>query len=273
MESSEIKSYEQKMKRLEKQVEKFEAELKDAKNKLSKLSGQKAKEQEILQEKQKQFKKSAEQHLIERIREERTGKRNISNANLEDDRETENIITVMIKAREECQIECERIDSESKETQVLIKELESKIEETRELWSEYFYKVYPDKPSANTNYTYTDSYSSSDIYSSDSMIGDSYNSSFQNDSLEETLRRDREARWKHDQEEERRQREYERRQKEEQERKDRHNQMLAHKAQMRKELEDRRQQERGLRHQCNTCSLSAKCYMRGSYPCPTYRPR
>ena len=273
MESSEIKSYEQKMKKLEKQVEKFETELRDAKSKLSKLSGQQAKEQEKLQEAQKQFEKSAEQHLRERIRKERTDKTSISEATLEDNKETDNIINIIIKARIECRSECERIDLESKETQALIKNLESQIEETWELWSEYFYKVYPDKPFSNKNYTYTDSYSSSDIYSFDSMIGDSYNSSFQNDSLEETLRRDREARWKHDQEEERRQREYERRQKEEQDRKDRHNQMLAHKAQMRKELEDRRQQERGLRHQCNTCSLSAKCYMRGSYPCPTYRPR
>lgn len=41
----------------------------------------------------------------------------------------------------------------------------------------------------------------------------------------------------------------------------------------RKNAEERHQQERGLRHQCNTCQLSSKCYMHGSFPCPSYRPR
>lgn len=270
MESSEIKSYQQKMKSLEKKAKKIETELDDAKNKLSKLSKQKENEQKKLQEKQNQFEKTAEQHLRERIREERTGIKSVAKANLEDDKETENVITIIIKAREECQIECEKIDSESKETQALIKELEPQIEETWRLWRECFYRAYPDKRPTISYHTYTDSYSSGHSYSSsDSIIGYSYNSLSRNDPLEETLRRDREARFKHD--EEMRKRE-ERARKEEAERR-RIEEVRAHHAQMRRDSEERREKDRGLRHQCNTCRLSAKCYMRGSYPCPTYTPR
>ncbi len=40
-----------------------------------------------------------------------------------------------------------------------------------------------------------------------------------------------------------------------------------------KAREEKRRNDAGLRHQCNTCQLASKCYGRGSYPCPTYRPR
>lgn len=39
------------------------------------------------------------------------------------------------------------------------------------------------------------------------------------------------------------------------------------------EINERSRLEKELRHQCNTCSLASKCYMRGSFPCPSYRPR
>ena len=44
-------------------------------------------------------------------------------------------------------------------------------------------------------------------------------------------------------------------------------------AEHQQQREDRRAQDRGLRMQCNSCKNASSCYMRGSYPCPSYRPR
>ncbi len=100
------------------------------------------------------------------------------------------------------------------------------------------------------------------------------------DIYRDALAEDREARFHHDLEMQRREesrqdslRWQEERRAWDEKKKQEARERTEHRAQVRREINERAAEERNLRHQCNTCSLSSKCYMRGSYPCPTYRPR
>ncbi len=98
--------------------------------------------------------------------------------------------------------------------------------------------------------------------------------------LDEMLQHDREERYRHDLEMQRREEEArhsaelrERQRAWDEKKKQEAQDRIDHRKKNWEEINERSRLEKELRHQCNTCSLSSKCYMRGSFPCPTYRPR
>ena len=98
--------------------------------------------------------------------------------------------------------------------------------------------------------------------------------------LDEILQHDREERYRHDLEMQRREEEArhsaelrERQRAWDEKKKQEAQDRIEHRKKNWEEINERSRLEKELRHQCNTCSLSSKCYMRGSFPCPTYRPR
>ena len=98
--------------------------------------------------------------------------------------------------------------------------------------------------------------------------------------LAEILQQDREERFHHDLEMQRREEEArhsaelrERQRAWDEKKKQEAQDRIDHRKQHWEEINERSRQEKELRHQCNTCLLASKCYMRGSFPCPTYRPR
>lgn len=100
------------------------------------------------------------------------------------------------------------------------------------------------------------------------------------DDLAAILQHDREERYRHDLEMQRREEEArhsaelrERQRAWDEKKKQEAQDRIDHRKKNWEEINERSRLEKELRHQCNTCSLSSKCYMRGSFPCPTYRPR
>lgn len=271
------------MDKIDKEISSLEKEIKEKRKQIQAIEERRDKKAKKEEEKlpiiKKEYENEVWQYLCAKVRADRKNGVIAKNNQLDDDdtllslsnQKEESTIDIQNTIKEltdEAKVEIETIEKS-------IKPMEAKLGRKNAESSFYWDLIKP--PKSSSDETTVSVYSSTPSYIDDSAYSYSGTSSYysnistSNDSraFEDALKRDREARFKHD--EEMRKRE-ERARKEEAERR-RIEEVRAHHAQMRRESEERREKDRGLRHQCNTCRLSAKCYMRGSYPCPTYTPR
>lgn len=240
--------------------ERIKAKIKPLQTKLNSLKKKKDEKTDEFEKKQSEFRNQAVDRLEEKIRHERkNGSKSLGTA-IEDDATIKAVLDEMEANRKEYEAFCNETDAKIKSIEDPLKKLYDKLSEQRKItrdnydeWESVFFRVYGGGNSS-------ESYSNRMQESSSSNDAAEY---------EEVLKRDREARWKHEEEERRRE---ERRLWDEKKRQEAQ-ERTAHRKQVWDEINARKERERNLRHQCNTCSLASKCYMRGSFPCPTYRPR
>jgi len=271
------------MDKIDKEISSLEKEIKEKRKQIQAIEERRDKKAKKEEEKlpiiKKKYENEVWQYLCAKVRADRKNGVIAKNNQLDDDdtllslsnQKEESTIDIQNTIKEltdEAKVEIETIEKS-------IKPMEAKLGRKNAESSFYWDLIKPPKSSSDEStvsvYSSTPSYIDDSAYSYSGTSSYYSNTSTSDDSraFEDALKRDREARWKHEEEERRRE---ERRLWDEKKRQEAQ-ERTAHRKQVWDEINARKERERNLRHQCNTCSLASKCYMRGSFPCPTYRPR
>lgn len=277
------------IKNIRKEIVPLDNEISKAEKQIQKIKAQRDKrieeEKECIPNIQKEYEKNVFQYLSKKIRDNRKANTIAGEIKLEDDESLVELNTQREESNNDIQENIKKIYDDA---QVKIAEIEESIKKlntklSRKISEKNFYEKLVERPKTSVEEPSV-LYSSSDSsYSDDSAYSYSGTSSYysnistSNDSqaFEDALKRDREARFKHD--EEMRKRE-ERARKEEAERR-RIEDVRAQHAQRRRELEEgraRMKQEHAALDKCSHCANSAKCSITVKYNslnCGAYRPR
>ncbi len=264
-----VEIYEKNWHESEKKEERIKAKISSLLKRLSELKKNKKEKTDEFEKKQSEFRNQAVDRLEEKIRHERKNGSKPLEAAIEDDSAIKAVLDEMEANRKEYETFCNKIDMEMKPIEAPLEKLHKDAWEQRKITEDSFeqYMEYLDKAYGDGN--------SSNSYSSYSYRTQELSSSNDAAEYEEVLKRDREARFKHDEE---MRKQEERARKEEAERR-RIEDVRAQHAQRRRDLEEvwaRRKQEHAALDKCSHCVNSAKCSITAKYNslnCGAYRPR
>lgn len=232
--SKKIDQLEEKMAVLHKKIE----------PKIKLLRDERKEKNDELANRQEEFRKKAIKYLEEKIRCERKKKKNKIEAFLENDEVLKDMYDELEVLQRECADFCEETDEKIQKLWLPYEKYQKEKKEQQAISEKYMDLWTSTWPKESSSSRDDSSLYSLDLpsYDSSSYLNTSTSNSSQ--AFEDALKKDREARWEHDREEEkRRQREYDQHQKEEDRRRQREYDQQRKEEDRRRREDERRQQE------------------------------
>ena len=263
--SKKIDQLEEKMAVLHKKIE----------PKIKLLRDERKEKNDELANRQEEFRKKAIKYLEEKIRCERKKKKNKIETFLENDEVLKAMYDELEVLQRECADFCEETDEKIQKLWLPYEKYQKEKKEQQAISEKYMDLWTSTWPKESSSSRDDSSLYSLDLPSYDSLSYLNTSTSNSSQAFEDALKRDREARFKHDEE---MRKQEERARKEEAERR-RIEDVRAQHAQRRRELEEgraRMKQEHAALDKCSHCVNSAKCSITVKYNslnCGAYRPR